>query len=27
MKHLGLECAERTRGYGIGQHTQLVLSL
>ena len=27
MKHLGLECAERTRGYGIGQNTQLVLSL
>lgn len=27
MKELGLECAERTRGYGIGQQTQLVLSL
>jgi hypothetical protein len=27
MKELGLECAERTRGYGTGQQTQLVLSL
>ncbi|KIW83649.1 hypothetical protein Z517_02895 [Fonsecaea pedrosoi CBS 271.37] len=27
MKELGLECAERTKGYGIGQQTQLVLSL
>jgi len=27
MKELGLECAERTRGYGLGQHTHLVLSL
>ncbi|KIW65786.1 hypothetical protein PV04_08011 [Phialophora macrospora] len=27
MKELGLECAERTRGYGTGQHAQLVLSL
>jgi len=27
MKELGLECAERTRGYGLGQPTQLVLSL
>lgn len=27
MKELGLECAERTRGYGLGQPAQLVLSL
>lgn len=27
MKELGLECAERTKGYGLGQQTQLVLSL
>jgi hypothetical protein len=28
MKELGLECAERNRGYGIpGQSTQLVISL
>jgi hypothetical protein len=27
MEKLGLECAERTRGYGLGQQTQLVLSL
>ncbi|KAJ9652134.1 hypothetical protein H2198_008616 [Neophaeococcomyces mojaviensis] len=27
MKELGLECAERTRGYGLGQQAQLVLSL
>lgn len=27
MKELGLECAERLKGYGIGQQTQLVLSL
>ncbi len=27
MEKLGLECAERARGYGIGQQTQLVLSL
>lgn len=27
MKELGLECAERNRGYGLGQQAQLVLSL
>jgi len=27
MKELGLDAAERTRGYGLGQPTQLVLSL
>ena len=27
MKELGLECAERTRGYGLGQPAQLVISL
>ncbi|KAG9769028.1 hypothetical protein KCU88_g7017, partial [Aureobasidium melanogenum] len=27
MKELGLECAERMKGYGVGQQTQLVLSL
>jgi len=27
MKELGLECAERTKGYGLGQPAQLVLSL
>ncbi|KAL9623951.1 MAG: hypothetical protein Q9160_001704 [Pyrenula sp. 1 TL-2023] len=27
MKELGLECAERTRGYGVGQQAQHVLSL
>lgn len=27
MKELGLECAERLRGYGVGQQTQLVISL
>jgi len=27
MKELGLECAERTRGYGLGQQAQHVLSL
>ncbi|KAK5072656.1 hypothetical protein LTS08_004905 [Lithohypha guttulata] len=27
MKELGLECAERSRGYGLGQPAQLVLSL
>ena len=27
MKELGLECAERTRAYGLGQATQLMLSL
>ncbi|KAK5052591.1 hypothetical protein LTR84_002456 [Exophiala bonariae] len=27
MKELGLECAERTRGYGLGQQQQLVISL
>jgi len=27
MKELGLECAERTKGYGVGQQTQLVISL
>jgi Protein of unknown function (DUF2457) len=27
MKELGLECAERTKAYGLGQQAQLVLSL
>ncbi|EXJ86957.1 hypothetical protein A1O3_03911 [Capronia epimyces CBS 606.96] len=27
MKELGLVCAERLKGYGVGQQTQLVLSL
>lgn len=27
MKELGLECAERTKGYNLGQPAQLVLSL
>jgi len=27
MKELGLECAERNRGYGLGQQQQLVISL
>jgi hypothetical protein len=27
MRELGLECAERMRGYGMGQQTQLVISL
>ncbi len=27
MRELGLECAERMKGYGIGQQTQLVISL
>lgn len=27
MKELGLECAERMKGYGVGQQTQLVISL
>jgi hypothetical protein len=27
MKELGLECAERTRAYGLGQPAQLVISL
>lgn len=27
MKELGLECAERFRGYGLGQQAQLVLSV
>jgi len=27
MKELGLECAERNRGYGVGQQQQLVISL
>jgi Protein of unknown function (DUF2457) len=27
MKELGLECAERNRGYGLGQPAQLVISL
>ena len=27
MRELGLECAERTRGYGLGQQAPLVISL
>jgi len=27
MKELGLECAERTKAYGLGQPAQLVISL
>ncbi|KIW16994.1 hypothetical protein PV08_04185 [Exophiala spinifera] len=27
MRELGLECAERMKGYGVGQQTQLVISL
>ena len=27
MRELGLECAERTKGYGLGQPAQLVISL
>jgi Protein of unknown function (DUF2457) len=27
MRELGLECAERTRGYGLGQQPALVISL
>jgi len=27
MKELGLECAERTKGYGLGQPAQLVISV